>query len=210
MNTHATMNRLRAAGVIAVVRARHAEEALRVSDALIAGGIIGIEITFTTPGAEDAIRRARAMHGDRIVVGAGTVTSAEHIRRAADAGAEYLVSPGSPPSLVTAMADSGLLTMTGCLTPTEAMVALEAGAHVIKLFPSSLGGIPYLRALRGPFPDLPIVPTGGITPENAREWIAAGALAVGAGSDLTPASAIASEHWDEITRRARAFVQALA
>lgn len=205
-----TLDRVRATGIVAVVRAPSADDALRVTDALVAGGVTGIEITFTTPDAVDAIRRARRDYGESIVLGAGTVTSTEHVHLAVDAGADFLVSPGSPKPLVVEMAASRLLTMAGAITPTEVMIAREAGAHLIKLFPAGLGGIPHLRALRGPFPDLAVVPTGGIKPGNAMDWFAAGAVAIGVGGDLVPNAAIEARDWGDITHRARCYREAIA
>ena len=133
---------------------------------------------------------------------------AAQVHSALDSGPEFLVSPGSPPSLVTEMAASGLLTLAGAITPTEVMIAQAAGADVIKLFPSDLGGISHMRALFGPFAHLDVIPTGGVTASNVHDWLRAGALAVGVGGELVPNSAIEERAWGEITLRARAFREA--
>jgi 2-dehydro-3-deoxyphosphogluconate aldolase/(4S)-4-hydroxy-2-oxoglutarate aldolase len=196
------------AGVIAVLRAPSAKAAIGTAEALLDGGITAIEITYSTPDAPQAIRELRARRPEALV-GAGTILTAQDALDAADADARFLVSPGSTPGVVAAMLDTGRLTLAGALTPTEVIVALELGVHAVKLFPGSLGGPGYLRALRGPFPDVPIVPTGGVSTGNLADWFGAGALAVGAGGELCPSSAIAGAAWADITDRARAFSAAL-
>ncbi|GAA4065277.1 bifunctional 4-hydroxy-2-oxoglutarate aldolase/2-dehydro-3-deoxy-phosphogluconate aldolase [Actinomadura miaoliensis] len=199
---------LRATGVIAVLRAPTPDSALECVSALVEGGITGIEITYSTPDAAAVIDKARRAHPEALV-GAGTVRTAEQARAAADAGARFLVSPGTDDELARAMLDTGLTTLLGALTPSELMRAVALGAHAVKIFPASLGGPGYLRALRGPFPDVPLMPTGGVAAGNVADWLAAGALAVGAGGELAPSSAIASGDRAEITKRARAFAAAL-
>ncbi|MCP2031331.1 2-dehydro-3-deoxyphosphogluconate aldolase/(4S)-4-hydroxy-2-oxoglutarate aldolase [Okibacterium sp. HSC-33S16] len=203
-----TLSSLTEARVLAVLRAPSAESALLAADALVEGGITGLEVTYSTPDAARVIRELDAKYGDRIYLGAGTVTTAQQATEAADAGARFLVSPGTRPELTAAMKGTGRLVLTGALTPSEVMAAVEFGADVVKIFPASLGGPAYLRALRGPFLDVPLMPTGGVTPENLGDWIAAGAHAVGAGSDLVSSAALASEDWAAITRRAEEFVAA--
>lgn len=193
------------ARVLAVVRAPSAESALLAADALIAGGIVGLEITYSTPDAPAVISELNARYGERIYLGAGTVTTSEQARLAADAGARFLVSPGTRRSLTGAMKETGLLVMTGALTPSEIMAAVEYGTDVVKIFPASLGGPAFLNALRGPFPNLPLMPTGGITPDNLETWFAAGAIAVGAGGDLLSGADLAAGRYDEVERKARLF-----
>ncbi|MBT2474434.1 bifunctional 4-hydroxy-2-oxoglutarate aldolase/2-dehydro-3-deoxy-phosphogluconate aldolase, partial [Microbacterium sp. ISL-103] len=156
------LSRARATGVLAVLRAPSPELALEASEAIIRGGVTGIEVTFSTPDAPAVIRELIARHGDAAYIGAGTVTTVEQAALAADAGAEFLVSPGTLPALTRAMLDTGRVVMTGAMTPTEVMGALELGVDVVKIFPASLGGPSYLGALRGPFPDAPLMPTGGV------------------------------------------------
>lgn len=199
----------RRAGVLAVLRAPSAALALDAVDALVRGGITGIEVTYSTPDAAAVIAEVVARHGDAALVGAGTVTTAAQAREAADAGAAFLVSPGTTAPVVEAMRATGVVTMTGALTPSEVMTAGALGVDVVKLFPASLGGPEFLRALRAPFPDVPLMPTGGVSADNLGEWFAAGAIAVGAGGDLVPGAALAAGDTAEIERRARRYADAL-
>jgi 2-dehydro-3-deoxyphosphogluconate aldolase/(4S)-4-hydroxy-2-oxoglutarate aldolase len=201
---------LAATRVLAVVRAPSADSAVRAADALVAGGVTGIEITYSTPDAASALRRVADRHGDAILLGAGTVTTPEQAAQAADAGARFLVSPGTRRRLTEAMRATGLLVLTGALTPSEVMAAVEYGADVVKIFPASLGGPAFLRSLRGPFPDVALMPTGGVTPDNLGEWLDAGAIAVGAGSELVSTADLAAGRYDEVERRARLFAAAAA
>ncbi|QTX03504.1 bifunctional 4-hydroxy-2-oxoglutarate aldolase/2-dehydro-3-deoxy-phosphogluconate aldolase [Agromyces archimandritae] len=200
----------RRTGVIAVLRAASAEAAVRASEALVAGGVTGLEITYSTPDAPTVIAELTARFGDAAYIGAGTVTTPAQAEAAAEAGARFLVSPGTRPDLARAMLATGLTTMTGALTPSEVMEATELGVHVVKIFPASLGGPGYLKALRGPFPDAPLMPTGGVTPGNLSEWFAAGSVAVGAGGDLVSGADLAAGRYDEVERKARLFAAALA
>ncbi|OAN33097.1 bifunctional 4-hydroxy-2-oxoglutarate aldolase/2-dehydro-3-deoxy-phosphogluconate aldolase [Microbacterium sp. H83] len=204
------LDRARATGVLAVLRAPSPELALDASEAIIRGGITGIEVTFSTPDAPSVIRELIARHGDAAYIGAGTVTTAEQAALAADAGAEFLVSPGTLPALTRTMLDTGRVVMTGAMTPTEVMGALELGVDVVKIFPASLGGPSYLGALRGPFPDAPLMPTGGVNPDNLADWFRAGAVAVGAGGDLANGTSIANGDWADIEQRSERFAAALA
>src|SRR5690606_8487158 len=202
--------RTRDSGVLAVLRASSPELALDTAEAIIRGGITGIEVTYSTPDAPAVIRELIARHGEAAHIGAGTVTTVEQASAAADAGAEFLVSPGTLPDLTRAMLATGRIVMTGAMTPTEVMGALELGVDVVKIFPASLGGPSYLGALRGPFPDAPLMPTGGVKPDNLADWFAAGAVAVGAGGDLANSASIKASDWADITRRAESFAAALS
>lgn len=202
--------RARATGVLAVLRAPSPEQALDAAEAIIRGGITGIEVTYSTPDAPAVIRELIARHGDAAYIGAGTVTTLEQATAAADAGAEFLVSPGTLPELTRAMLDTDRVVMTGAMTPTEVMGALALGVDVVKIFPASLGGPSYLGALRGPFPDAPLMPTGGVKPGNLAEWFAAGAVAVGAGGDLANSASIKTGDWADLTTRAETFAAAFA
>lgn len=204
------LTRARATGVLAVLRASSPELALDASEAIIRGGVTGIEVTFSTPDAPAVIRELIARHGDAAYIGAGTVTTPEQATLAADAGAEFLVSPGTLPDLTRAMLDTGRVVMTGAMTPTEVMGALALGVDVVKIFPASLGGPSYLGALRGPFPDAPLMPTGGVNPDNLAAWFAAGAVAVGAGGDLANGASLAAGDWADIEQRSVRFAAALA
>jgi 2-dehydro-3-deoxyphosphogluconate aldolase/(4S)-4-hydroxy-2-oxoglutarate aldolase len=204
-----TLDDIAAAGVIAVLRAPTPEAALETIAALVRGGITGIEVTYTTPGAGSVIRQAQQQWSGEIVIGAGTVTSIGQVSDAVRAGAEFLVSPGVRPVVATEMVSTGLPTVLGALTPSEVMAARDLGALAIKLFPASLGGPALLRALRGPFPDVLWVPTGGVSPSNLAEWLHSGAIAVGAGSELCTPDAIVNARWNDIEHRAVSFRDAL-
>lgn len=197
------------AGVIAVLRAPSSEAAVAAAEALIAGGVTAIEVTYSTPDAAPAIARIRQDFPDA-VVGAGTLTRRPQVTEATVAGAQFLVSPGTAPDLVRFMTDTGLPTFSGALTPTELMAALELGVSAIKIFPGSLVGPGYLKAMRGPFPDVPLMPTGGVSADNLGDWLAAGAFAVGAGSELCSAADMADQRWDVITEKAHRFSAALS
>jgi 2-dehydro-3-deoxyphosphogluconate aldolase / (4S)-4-hydroxy-2-oxoglutarate aldolase len=202
------IERLRAARVIAVLRTPDGESAVRAAEALTAGGVRAIELTFTTPGAAEALRRARELLPGDVVVGAGTIRDSVQLDAALDAGAEFLVTPHLDRALLDAMLDSGRLALPGTLTPTEVAAALDAGATAVKLFPASVVGPSYVKALRGPFPGVQVVPTGGIGPADVRPWLDAGALAVGAGGELCPSPLVAEGRWDELSAAAERFLAA--
>lgn len=183
--------------VIAIGRNLHAERALRIGEVLAATGIPAFEVTLQGTGALDAIRELSGALGDRLLVGAGTVLDIDGAEAAVDAGATFLVSPVTDVALITWGVERGVPVFPGALSPTEVLTAWRAGASAIKLFPASVGGPALLRELRGPFPDIPLMPTGGISADNARALIDAGAVAVGVGSWLTAAP-------DDAALRARA------
>lgn len=205
-----TLDRLRDAGVLAVLRAPSPEAAVAASDALVAGGVRGIEVTYSTPDVPAALRGIRARHGDAVVLGAGTLLDPPQAAEAVEAGAHYLVSPGLDDELCEAMAATGAVVMAGAVTPSEVMRARRLPVDVVKLFPGSLGGPGLLKGLRAPFPDLKFLPTGGVSAANVGEWLAAGAHAVAAGGELCPAAALRDGDWADVTRRAEAFAAALA
>jgi 2-dehydro-3-deoxyphosphogluconate aldolase/(4S)-4-hydroxy-2-oxoglutarate aldolase len=208
MEPDGTLKRVEDLGLLAVVRGGSHEAALEVVDALVEGGVLGIEVTFTTPDATRVIRDLNAEYGDRILLGAGTVTTREQVEAVVGSGATFLVSPGCDPELLPAMLETGLLVLPGVLSPSEVMLARRLGAPAVKLFPGSSGGPSYLKALLGPFPDASFVPTGGVSTGNISDWFAAGALAVGAGSALAPAS-LAGRGRGEVVENAHAFVEAV-
>jgi 2-dehydro-3-deoxyphosphogluconate aldolase/(4S)-4-hydroxy-2-oxoglutarate aldolase len=202
------LDRLRVLRVIAVVRGQDADEALQLARALVAGGVGAIELTFTIPGAEEALVEARLALGDRALVGAGTITRPDQVKSAA-AAADFLVSPHLNLELLSEMLATGILSVPGVLTPTEVVAANDAGASVLKLFPASALGPAYLKALQGPFPGLQVIPTGGITPTTAAEWLSFGALAVGLGSELVPAELRRAHAWEDISLHVASFLRAL-
>jgi 2-dehydro-3-deoxyphosphogluconate aldolase/(4S)-4-hydroxy-2-oxoglutarate aldolase len=177
------IERLRATGVVAVIRAASAEAAVGISRALVRGGVTGIEITFSTPGAPDAIVQARK-ELPTALVGAGTVLTEEQLQSACRAGASFLVSPHTDEALLAAAKEQQVPFLAGALTPTEVVRAFNGGATCVKLFPGSAVGPGYLKALRGPLPHIPLMPTGGVDEKNLGEWLAAGAVAVGMGGNL--------------------------
>lgn len=204
-----TLDRIQHLGILAVIRGPSPDITLDMVAALVAGGITGIEITYTTPEAERVVSELRQRYGDKIVLGMGTLTLPEHASRARAAGAEFLVSPHCEEALAAAMTATGLPVMMGALTPTEIQWALRHGADVVKVFPASLGGPAYFKSLRGPYPDLKLMPTGGVTLDNLPAWFAAGAFAVGAGGALCPKAWALEGRFDEITARAQSFVDAI-
>jgi 2-dehydro-3-deoxyphosphogluconate aldolase / (4S)-4-hydroxy-2-oxoglutarate aldolase len=204
LDAFATMKADRA---VAVIRAERIPDPVELAGTLAAAGIRCVEFTFTTPGALDAIASAA---DSGAVVGAGTVLDERQAREAVAAGARFVVSPACVPELVGACREEGIPVFLGALTPTEIHAAWAAGATAVKLFPAGNGGPRYLEQLRGPFPDIAFVPSGGINEGNAREYLAAGAVAVYAGGSLAPAELVAAGDHDEIARRAHAFIATLS
>ncbi len=186
MEKSEVLKRLTDCGVVAVVRAESPEQAEKIVDACIKAGIVGIEITFTVPGAADIIKKlASTYKPEEILVGAGTVLDPETARAAILAGAHFVVSPCLNADTVKLCLRYQIACMAGAMTVKEAVECMEAGADVIKIFPGNLFGPKIISAIKGPLPQARMMPTGGVSAENAGEWIKAGAVAVGAGSDLT-------------------------
>jgi 2-dehydro-3-deoxyphosphogluconate aldolase / (4S)-4-hydroxy-2-oxoglutarate aldolase len=195
-------------GIVPVVRASSPREACIAADAVFEGGIPIVEITMTVPGAVGVIRELVKNCGSNVIVGAGTVLNAEAARRCLDAGAQFLVSPGFNLPTVALAAREGRLMMAGALTPTEVMTAWEAGADFVKIFPcGQVGGAKYIKALRGPLPQVPLVPTGGVNLNTAAEFIEAGAVALGIGGELVQAEALKSNKPEIIVEIARKFIE---
>ncbi|MCS6825126.1 MAG: bifunctional 4-hydroxy-2-oxoglutarate aldolase/2-dehydro-3-deoxy-phosphogluconate aldolase [Caldilinea sp.] len=197
-------------GLLAVLRGPSPELTLAMVDALVAGGVRGIEITYTTPKAEEVVATLKQKYGPSIVLGMGTLTEPEQVEQAQAVGAQFLVSPHCDPMLGEQMVASGLLAMIGALTPTEVLQAHRLGADIVKLFPGSLGGPAYLQSLRGPFPHIRMMPTGGVNLSNVAQWFQAGVVAVGVGGELCPAAWAQEGRFDAITARAKEFVAAVA
>jgi 2-dehydro-3-deoxyphosphogluconate aldolase/(4S)-4-hydroxy-2-oxoglutarate aldolase len=189
-----------------VVRAQHAEQVLPLSEALIAGGVLAVEITLSTPNAIEAIRGAKQKIGGRGLIGVGTVLDVSTCRAALEAGAEFVVSPILRPDLVGPCHGADRPVMLGAYTPTEAQLAHEAGSDFIKIFPSDGLGPGYIRALRAPLPHLKIIPTGIAKADDIGEFIQAGCVAVGLGSLLVTRQILRENNWGELTRLAREFV----
>ena len=210
MNREQICERMLKTGIVPVVRAANAEQAWLACRALRAGGIDVLEVTMTVPDAPTLIRELVAQFGDEVLVGAGTVLDAETARACIRAGAEFIVSPGFDAEIVRAAHDAGKPALPGALTPTEVMAAMKAGADIIKVFPASaMGGAKYLRSLRGPFPNARLLPTGGVNASTAREFISAGAVALGVGSELIDPKALARGDGETITGLAQELVAAV-
>jgi 2-dehydro-3-deoxyphosphogluconate aldolase/(4S)-4-hydroxy-2-oxoglutarate aldolase len=210
MSKEQTLNQIHELGLLAVIRGPSENLTLQMVDALVAGGVLGIEITYSTPNAPQVVRSLIEKYGKKILMGMGTLTKPEQVAEAREAGANFLVSPHVDEHLAKAMVASGLAVMIGALTPSEVMKAYQLGSDVVKLFPGSFAGPAYMKALRGPFPEIPMMPTGGVSAENLDQWFSAGAFAVGAGSELCPPSWAKEGRFGDITVRARDFVQAVA
>jgi 2-dehydro-3-deoxyphosphogluconate aldolase / (4S)-4-hydroxy-2-oxoglutarate aldolase len=200
---------LRAHRVIATLRAPDEERARIAIEALVEGGIRLLEVTFTTPGADAVIAWSAATFGDDIVVGSGTVTTVEQARAAQEAGAAFQVSPGLDDAVHDEVLRLGGIAIPGAFTPTEVQRLQARSVPIVKIFPASVAGPGLLRALRGPFPDLLAVPTGGIAGDGAAAWFDAGALAVGAGSELIPAAALREGDRSALAASARDYLAAL-
>ena len=209
MDKSTILQKIKDLGVVAVIRGPSPELTVQMVGALLQGGVKGIEITYSTPNAEQVVRELAQKFGQEALLGMGTLTRPEQAQSAKAAGAQFLVSPICEPELVKAMATSGLLTMIGALTPTEVYQAHTLGADVVKVFPGSLVGPAYIKALRGPFPEIAFIPTGGVSAANVGEWFAAGVVAVGAGSELCPPQLAKEGKFDEIAKRAAEFVATL-
>jgi 2-dehydro-3-deoxyphosphogluconate aldolase/(4S)-4-hydroxy-2-oxoglutarate aldolase len=206
-----TLDLLRKDRVLSVVRAPAIGDARDLCSALVAGGIHVIELTFTTPDLPRHLERAAS--GDTgAVVGAGTVQTAAQARAAVDAGAQFLVTPGQGPeaaAVVAAAHDGGIPIVLGAFTPSEVMTAVALGSDAVKIFPAHQLGPKYLKDLGGPFPGVPLVPSGGVNAGNARQFLEAGALAVSAGTDVVSPADVEAGRWSDITTKAAAFCAAL-
>ncbi len=207
-----TLDLLRKDRVLSVVRAPAIDDARDLCSALVAGGIHVIELTFTTPDLPRHLERAAS--GDTgAVVGAGTVQTAAQAKQAVDAGAQFLVTPGQGPeaaAMVAAAHAGGVPIVLGALTPSEVMTAVALGSDAVKIFPAHQFGPKYLKDLGGPFPGVPLVPSGGVNAGNARQFLEAGALAVSAGTDVVSPADVEAGRWSDITTKAAAFCAALS
>lgn len=194
--------------MVAIVRASTTDAALQIAEACIAGGITALEVAFTTPDTLDVIKTLRQRHGADVMLGAGTVLDPETARQAILAGAQFIISPSVNVDTIRLCQRYQVLAMPGVMTPTEIVTALEAGADIIKIFPAEVFGPAYIKALRAPLPQAPLMPTGGVSVENLAAWFDNGALAVGIGSSLTGPAA--NGDYQAVTKRARAFVEQMA
>ncbi|HEX7727735.1 MAG TPA: bifunctional 4-hydroxy-2-oxoglutarate aldolase/2-dehydro-3-deoxy-phosphogluconate aldolase [Terracidiphilus sp.] len=206
-----TAETLERVGLIPVLRAKTVKQAHAVVQALMAGGVMVVEVTMTVPGAVDLLRELKAEYGAKLLLGSGTVTTAAEVEATIAAGAEFVVSPSLHADVIAATKAAGKLSVPGSLTPTEAITAHRAGADYVKIFPcSAVGGAPYLKSLLAPFPFLKLIPTGGVTLETAASFLKAGARALGVGSDLVNLAAIDAGKPELITQAARDYLAVVA
>jgi len=208
MNKHDVLATIREVGLVPVIRAESPEAAGRAIDAIRAGGVPILEITMTVPGAVALIEDMARKYGKDAVVGAGTVLDPETARACILAGARFVVSPSLNLETIACCRRYGVAVLPGALTPTEVVAAWQAGADMVKVFPAgALGGAAYIKALKAPFPQIDLVPTGGVSLKTAADFIKAGATALGVGADLVDIQALAAGQAGEITRKAREFVE---
>ena len=203
-----TLKKITDVGVVAVVRAESAEQAIKIAEACREGGIPAIEITFTVPYADEVIRElSKAYKNGEMIVGAGTVLDSETARIAILAGAQYIVSPCLDEETIKLCNRYQIPVMPGCVTIKEMVTAMELGADIIKVFPGELVGPSYIKAVKGPLPQAPLMPTGGVSLENAAEWIKNGCVAVGVGGSLTAGAKTGD--YEAVTEMAKKFVAAV-
>jgi 2-dehydro-3-deoxyphosphogluconate aldolase/(4S)-4-hydroxy-2-oxoglutarate aldolase len=207
MSRAETVARIEREGIVAVIRLEQAAVLPRVVEALAAGGVRAIEVTMTVPGAIESIRQLAARASDDLLLGAGTVLDPETARRTIDAGARFVVSPVSRPSLIEACHAAGVPALPGCYSPTEILNAWDAGADIVKVFPAGGLGPAFFKDVRAPLPQVKLMPTGGVSIDNAGEWIRAGAVAVGVGSALVDPRLVAAGDFAAITERAARIVE---
>ena len=194
------------AGIVAVIRIKEPAKLRAVVDAISEGGVRALEVTMTVPGAVDLIRQLAPTMPSGFLLGAGTVVDAETANRVIDAGAKYIVSPVFRREVISACHRREVAAMPGCFTPTEILDAWDGGADVVKVFPATALGPGYIKDVRAPLPQVKLMPTGGVTVDNAGEWIRAGAVAVGVGTALLDAQAIASGDYGVLRRNAEKIV----
>ena len=200
------LNLIRETGVIAIMRARSSDQLIAAADAIRSGGVRVIEVTMTTPGALGIIESAKKGFGEDVLFGVGSVLDPETARAAILTGADFIVSPVFKKKVITLCNRYSIPVIPGCFTPTEALNAWEAGADMIKLFPASIGGADLVKAFLAPMPQLEIIPVGGVTLENAADYIRKGAAAIGVGSSLVNQKLLEANDFKELTRRASAFI----
>jgi len=210
MEKRDVFNRMVAEGLIPVIRVASAAEAIDVADAIKEGGVTVIEITMSVPGALDTIKELTKKYKDDIIMGAGTILDPETGRAALLAGAQFLVTPTLNLELIQLAHRYSAVIVPGAMTPTEILTAWNAGADMVKVFPAAqLGGPDYIKALRGPLPQILYVPTGGVNLQNAGAFIKAGAIALGAGGELVDKKAVKEKKFNVITENTRAFLKAI-
>ena len=196
-------------GIIAIIRADSSEQLVEAAAALLEGGVSAMEVTMTTPNALEVVAAVVHKFGNAILMGVGSVIDPKTVYAAVAAGAEFIVTPVTKPQVIAAANDLEKPIASGAFTPTECLLAHESGADFVKLFPADVGGPAYIKSILAPLPMLRIVPTGGVTPETAAALLKAGSTALGAGSSLVSKEILEKRDWAELTKRAKAFVQAV-
>lgn len=211
MDKQTILSFLKDIGIVPVVRTGSAESAIKAIEAIYAGGIRSAEITMTVPGAVKALEKVADKFGDKLVLGAGTVLDPETARICMLAGAEFFVTPALKLSTIEMVKRYGKIIIPGALTPTEVLTAWEAGADIVKVFPcGNVGGPKYIKALKAPFPQIEMIPTGGVNLETAGEFLKAGACAVAVGGELVDAKTIQEGRYEVFEERARKFLEVVA
>jgi 2-dehydro-3-deoxyphosphogluconate aldolase / (4S)-4-hydroxy-2-oxoglutarate aldolase len=207
MSKQANLARVHHRGIVAVIRAASGERLADVAEALVAGGVDVMEVTFTVPRAQRALERVAERLGDRILLGAGTVLDPETARIALLSGAEFIVSPTVNLDVIKLCHRYDKLSIPGAFTPTEVLTAWEAGADIVKIFPCDVAGPPHLKALAGPLPQVRMMPTGGVNLNSAAAFLRAGAFALGIGGSLVDSKSVADGDMEKIEKLARQFVE---
>ncbi|HKQ80506.1 MAG TPA: bifunctional 4-hydroxy-2-oxoglutarate aldolase/2-dehydro-3-deoxy-phosphogluconate aldolase [Blastocatellia bacterium] len=208
MTVDQIIKQIEAGRIVAILRGDFRGREEEIAASLVEAGITAIEVTLNSPGAFDSINRLSTGFGWAIAIGAGTVMRTDEVERAAGAGARFIVSPNRDANVIGTTKRLGLVSLPGCFTPSEIVEALDAGADAVKLFPAQCLGSDFIKAIRGPLPNIRMVPTGGVTPEAARRYIAAGAWALGVGSELIGKDVMNDKGFESLRRRASEFVEA--
>jgi len=203
------LQRLLDPGIIAIIRADSSEQLVEAAEALLAGGVTAMEVTMTTPDALEVVKAVTQRFGDRVLMGVGSVIDVPTVDAAVAAGAEFIVTPVTKPEVIAAANRLEKPIASGAFTPTECLLAHESGADFVKLFPAEFNGPAYVKTLLAPLPQLRIVPTGGVTPQTAGAFLAAGSVALGVGSALVSKEILRDRDWKQLTARAEEFLAAL-
>jgi 2-dehydro-3-deoxyphosphogluconate aldolase/(4S)-4-hydroxy-2-oxoglutarate aldolase len=201
------VNAIIESGVVAVIRADRSDELMQVAHSLLEGGIVAMEVTMTTPGAVDVIKAVATELREKVIIGAGTVLDPETARAVILAGAEFVVSPTLSPATIALCRRYSKVVVPGAFTPTEILNAWEAGADIVKVFPATAVGPGYLKDIKGPLPQIRLSPTGGVSLDNAGEFIRCGACCIAVGGNLVSKKALANKDWTLITETARRFIE---
>ena len=209
MNYQQTLKQIEAGRVIAILRGDFGGHEIAMVSAMIEGGLTAVEVTLNSPDALIKIAKLAALFGSRCAVGAGTVLIPHEVSQVADAGGSFIVSPNCDQRVITATKYRNLVSLPGVFTPTEVVAAIDAGADAVKLFPATSLGPGYVKALRAPLSDIRIIPTGGVSPETAREYFAVGAWAVGVGSELLGKEFLVDKGFTTLKERTAAFIAAM-